>query len=69
MDRVRPGWAGGVALTHSGFNTLNCCTVWAAPGRGFALMAACNAFPPGVHEAVDRAIEALLADEEGRRGR
>jgi len=53
-------WAGGIALTHSGFNTLNCATVWAAPSRGFALMAACNAFPPGVHEAVDRAIQALL---------
>ena len=54
------GWAGGVALTHSGSNTCNYCTVWAAPKQGRALMAVCNACPPGVHGAVDRAIEALL---------
>ena len=53
-------WAGGVALTHSGSNLCNYCTVWAAPSLGLALMAACNASPPGAHEAVDRAIQALL---------
>lgn len=57
-------WAGGIALTHSGSNTLNYATVWAAPSRGFALMAACNACPPTAHEAVGRAIQALLALEQ-----
>lgn len=54
------GWASGDALTHSGSNTFNYCTVWAAPKQGRALMAVCNACPPGAHEAVDRAIAALL---------
>ena len=54
------GWAGGTALTHSGSNTVNYCTVWAAPKQGRALLAVCNACPPGAHEAVDRAIAALI---------
>ena len=39
---------------------MNYCTVWARPKQGRALLAACNACPPGAHEAVDRAIAALL---------
>ena len=54
------GWAGGTALTHSGSNTMHYCTVWAAPKQGRALLVVCNACPPGAHEAVDRAIAALI---------
>ena len=57
-------WAGGTALWHSGSNTCNYCTVWAAPEQGRALLVACNACPPGAHEAVHRAIEALLGLSE-----
>lgn len=59
-------WAGGVALTHSGSNTFNYCTVWAAPSQGRALMAVCNACPPGARDAVDCAIAALLRLSDGR---
>ena len=54
------GWAGGTVLMHSGSNTMNYCTVWAAPKQGRALLVVCNACPPGVHEAADRAIAALI---------
>jgi D-alanyl-D-alanine carboxypeptidase len=54
-------WAGGLALTHSGSNTFNHCTIWAAPNRHFAVMAMCNACPPGVHQMADRAIGEMSA--------
>ena len=35
-------WAGGQVLTHSGSNTMWYAVVWAAPARGFAVLATCN---------------------------
>jgi CubicO group peptidase (beta-lactamase class C family) len=39
---VQRPWAGGIALTHSGDNTMNHCVVWIAPGKNFALLACTN---------------------------
>ena len=64
---VRRGWAGGdgLALTHSGSNTMNYCTVWLAPARRLAVLAVCNACPTeGVaHAAVDASIADMIRCE------
>ena len=36
------GWGGGQVLNHDGTNTNWYCVVWAAPKRGFAVLAATN---------------------------
>ena len=60
-------WAGGkgVALTHSGSNTMNYCTCWLAPARRLGVLAACNACPSesAAHAAVDASIADLLQHE------
>ena len=40
--RVKRKWGGGEVLTHSGSNTMNFATVWIAPKRNFAVLAATN---------------------------
>jgi CubicO group peptidase (beta-lactamase class C family) len=35
-------WAGGLALTHTGSNTMWYCTAWIAPNKNFAIMIAIN---------------------------
>lgn len=50
----------GVALTHSGSNTLWFCTAWVAPDAGFAVVVACNAADDGAKRAVDEACGALI---------
>lgn len=52
-------WADGLALTHSGSNTINYELIWIAPKRGFALAVAMNAVVPGVEQAADD-VAALL---------
>lgn len=38
----RRGWANGMALTHSGSNTMNYAVAWLAPARTFAVLAVTN---------------------------
>ncbi len=51
-------WAGGIALTHSGDNTMNHCVAWLAPQKGFAALVCTNR--GGQSQAADEAIGALL---------
>jgi len=53
-------WAGGRALTHSGSNTTWYGTVWIAPARDFALLAAVNAGGPPAEQACDQAISGMV---------
>jgi CubicO group peptidase (beta-lactamase class C family) len=54
-------WAGGTALTHAGSNTMWHCVVWAAPKRGFAVLAATNQGGDAAAKACDQAASALIA--------
>ena len=53
-------WAGGRALTHSGSNTFWYATVWIAPERNLALLAATNAGGARGQGACDDAIVAMI---------
>lgn len=57
---TRRGWAGGKVLTHAGSNTMWYCVVWAAPVRGVAVMAVCNAGGPSAPTATDQAAGRLV---------
>lgn len=58
---TRP-WAGGVALTHSGSNTMWFATTWLSPSRGFAVLVACNQGGDAGAKACDAAAAALIQD-------
>lgn len=58
---TRP-WAGGVALTHSGSNTMWFATTWLSPSRGFAVLAVCNQGGDAGAKACDAAAAALIQD-------
>jgi len=53
-------WAGGIALTHSGSNTMNYATVWMAPQRDFAILVCTNQGGDAASKACDAAVVALL---------
>ena len=53
-------WAGGVALTHNGTNTMNYSVVWMAPEKGFAVVAACNQGGNKAAAACDEASSLLI---------
>ena len=57
-------WADGIALTHSGSNTMFFATVWVAPEIGVAYTAATNIADSGAPYAIDDAISGLIALEE-----
>ncbi len=54
-------WAGGIALTHSGSNTMNYQTIWIAPKKGFAVVVSTNAVVPDVGKAMDEVASLLIA--------
>jgi CubicO group peptidase (beta-lactamase class C family) len=56
---VERPWAGGVALTHSGSNTVWFATVWIAPQRNFATLVATNQGGETAARACDEASAAL----------
>ena len=58
--RTERPWGGGPVLTHSGSNTYWHCTFWIAPGKNFAVLAACNQGGPGGASATDDACALLL---------
>ncbi len=57
---VERSWAGGVALTHSGSNTVWYATVWMAPQRNFATLVAVNQGGETAARACDEASAALI---------
>jgi CubicO group peptidase (beta-lactamase class C family) len=56
---VEREWAGGVALTHSGSNSMWFATVWIAPQRNFATLVATNQGGEAAAQACDEASAAL----------
>lgn len=54
-------WAGGVALTHAGTNTLWFAVVWIAPAKNYAIVAACNQGGDEAFKACDEAIGAITS--------
>jgi hypothetical protein len=53
-------WAGGLALSHNGSNTLWYCSIWMAPAKDFAILVAANAGGPPAQEACNEAVKGLL---------
>ncbi len=51
---------GGAVLTHSGSNTVWYCTVWMAPERGFAIVAAANQGGSAGSKSCDEACAAMI---------
>jgi CubicO group peptidase (beta-lactamase class C family) len=60
-------WAGGTVLTHNGSNTMNFATVWMAPKKGFALVAACNQAGDAGKKACDDVV-GVLTERRGKNG-
>jgi CubicO group peptidase (beta-lactamase class C family) len=57
---TRRNWAGGLALTHEGNNTMWCCNVWLAPKKDFAVLLATNFGGDGVVQAADDGASLLI---------
>ena len=57
-------WAGGLALTHAGSNTIWYCNVWIAPKKNFAVLIATNDGAEGVAEAADEGVGLLIEVNE-----
>lgn len=53
-------WAGGVALTHNGSNTMNYSVAWLAPQRGFAVLVVSNQGGQRAMRGTDEAASALI---------
>lgn len=54
-------WAGGVALNHTGSNTMNYANVWMAPKRNFAVLVCINQGGDRAFKASDAAASALIS--------
>ncbi|MBI3875287.1 MAG: beta-lactamase family protein [Verrucomicrobia bacterium] len=61
-DVVRRGWAGGVALSHTGSNTMFFANLWVAPKRDFAVIAATNIAGEKVFGATDEVVGKLIGE-------
>ena len=55
---VSRSWAGGMALSHGGDNTMNSALVWAAPQKDFAMLVVTNQSAASV--AADGVVGALI---------
>jgi CubicO group peptidase (beta-lactamase class C family) len=53
-------WAGGLALTHAGSNTMWYCNVWIAPKKNFAVLIATNDGAEPVAQAADDGVGLLI---------
>jgi len=62
-------WAGGLALTHTGSNTMNLAIVWMAPLKDFAVLVMTNQADPGdvTFKACDEVEAALIQEFTKRR--
>ncbi len=59
---VQRPWAKGIALTHSGSNTMWFCTVWIGPNADIAVLIATNQADEGARAGCDQAARVLLKD-------
>ena len=57
---TRREWAGGVALTHAGSNTMFYSVMWIAPARDFAAVALCNTGEQKGFDACDQAVARMI---------
>lgn len=57
---ARREWAGGIALTHAGSNTMFYSVMWMAPERDFAAVAQCNTGEAEGFDACDQAVAGLI---------
>ena len=60
------GWAGGVALSHTGTNLSWYATLWVAPNRNFAVLAVANGVENdlnGTHSTLDAIVSSLIVNE------
>ncbi len=57
---TRRPWAGGVALTHTGSNSMWFAVTWLAPGKDFAVMAVTNSGGSSAPAAYDEAVGAMI---------
>ena len=53
-------WAGGMALTHAGCNTMNYAVAWLAPAKDFAVLVCANQGDGEAAKACDEAASALI---------
>jgi len=58
-------WADGTVFQHSGSNTMNFCTVWIAPNRGFAVLAVTNQGGTAAQRGTDEAVATLIRKHNG----
>ena len=58
-------WAGGIAYTHNGSNTMNFATVWMAPARDFAVLVVTNRGGDEALRVNDEAASALIMMHAG----
>lgn len=56
---ARP-WAGGIALTHEGSNTMNVADCWLAPQKKFGVLACTNEGGDSASKACDEAVSWLV---------
>ena len=60
-NTARRTWAGGVALTHTGSNTMNYAVVWAAPEKNAGVLVVTNIAYDGVFGELDSLVWQLLS--------
>lgn len=53
-------WAGGLALSHSGSNTMNYAVIWLAPAKNLAFLVTTNIAATNTPAAVDSVVGALI---------
>jgi CubicO group peptidase (beta-lactamase class C family) len=63
---VERSWAGGIALTHTGSNTMNYAVVWMAPSRDFAVLVMTNQAGADTFNACDETAAALIGFAQKR---
>lgn len=53
-------WAGGLALTHAGSNTMNYCVAWVAPEKDRAILVVTNMGGDEAEKAADEIVGAVI---------
>ena len=56
----RRDWAGGLALTHSGSNTMNYSIAWVAPAKRAGVLIATHIAYDGLARDLDEVVWALI---------
>lgn len=59
---VERDWADGVAINHSGSNTMNYAVVWAAPSKRLGVLVATNIAYDAVPAEIDQVVSTLIGE-------